>query len=60
MLTVNGAKLLGIGEERGRIAEGYYADIVAMPGNPLDEVGALRKIHFVMKEGHVVRHDAAR
>jgi imidazolonepropionase-like amidohydrolase len=59
MLTVNGARLLGLAAERGRIAAGYYADIVAMPGNPLDDVGALRKIHFVMKDGHVVRSDPA-
>jgi imidazolonepropionase-like amidohydrolase len=57
MLTVNGAKLLGLEATRARIAEGYYADIVAMPGNPLDDVTALREIHFVMKEGRVFRHD---
>jgi imidazolonepropionase-like amidohydrolase len=57
MLTVNGAKLLGLEATRARIAEGYFADIVAMPGNPLEDVTALRKIHFVMKEGRVFRHD---
>ncbi len=58
MLTVNGAKLLGLEATRARIAKGYYADIVAMPDNPLEDVTALRKIHFVMKEGRVFRHDA--
>ena len=49
--------LLGLEGERGRLAAGYYADIVAMPGNPLDDILALRGIHFVMKEGRVFRHD---
>jgi imidazolonepropionase-like amidohydrolase len=57
MITVNGARLLGLEGERGRLAAGYYADIVAMPGNPLDDILALRGIHFVMKEGRVFRHD---
>jgi len=57
MITVNGARLLGLEGERGRLAAGYYADIVAMPGNPLDDILALRGIHFVMKEGRVFRDD---
>ena len=57
MITVNGADLLDLDEERGKIAEGYFADIVAMSENPLDDIFALRDIHFVMKDGRVFRHD---
>jgi imidazolonepropionase-like amidohydrolase len=36
-------------------AAGQFADIVAMPDNPLQDVESLRKINFVMKNGKVVR-----
>ena len=49
------AELLRINKERGAIAAGQFADIVAMPGNPLQDVESLRKINFVMKNGKVVR-----
>ena len=54
-MTSNGAELLRINKERGAIAAGQFADIVAMPGNPLQDVESLRKINFVMKNGKVVR-----
>ena len=41
--------------DRGAIAAGLYADLVAMPANPLDDTENLRKIDFVMKDGKVVR-----
>ncbi len=55
MLTTNCADLLGIKKERGAIAAGQYADIIAMPASPLADIQALRKVDFVMKEGAVVR-----
>jgi imidazolonepropionase-like amidohydrolase len=54
-MTTNGAKVLGIEGERGSIAAGHYADIIAVSGNPLDKIEALRSVEFVMKNGRVVR-----
>ncbi|HKE06896.1 MAG TPA: amidohydrolase family protein [Candidatus Acidoferrum sp.] len=54
-MTTNCADLLRISKERGAIAAGQYADIIAMPGDPLQEIETLRKVNFVMKNGKVVR-----
>lgn len=54
-LTINGAKLLKLTEERGVIAKGRYADLIAVPSNPLQDIGALARSTFVMKDGKVVR-----
>ncbi len=43
----------------GRIAEGYLADIIAVPGDPLADVTVTQSVNFVMKGGKVYRHDAA-
>jgi imidazolonepropionase-like amidohydrolase len=59
-MTTNAAELLRIQKERGAISAGLFADIIAMPANPLDDTEALRKINFVMKNGSVVRHDAGK
>lgn len=52
--TVNAGKLLRT-EDLGVIREGAYADLVAMPENPLDDLRALRAIDWVMLAGDVVR-----
>ena len=44
--TVNGAKLLGWEQEIGRLAAGYYADIVAVPGDPLQDIGVLKDVEL--------------
>jgi imidazolonepropionase-like amidohydrolase len=54
-MTANCADLLRVNKERGAIAAGQYADIIAMPGDPLQEIETLRKVNFVMKDGRVVR-----
>jgi imidazolonepropionase-like amidohydrolase len=54
-MTTNCAELLRIQNERGAIAAGLYGDIVAMPESPLENVEALRKINFVMRNGTIVR-----
>lgn len=54
-MTTNGAELLRIKQERGAIAVGQYADIIAMPADPLQDVEALKKVNFVMKNGKVVK-----
>lgn len=53
--TTGGAELLGLSEKIGRIAPGYYADIVAVEGNPLNDIDvAITKVRWVMKGGAVV------
>jgi imidazolonepropionase-like amidohydrolase len=54
-MTTNCADLLRISKERGAIAAGEYGDIIAMPGDPLEEIESLRKVNFVMKNGKVIR-----
>ncbi|HEX4770602.1 MAG TPA: amidohydrolase family protein [Bryobacteraceae bacterium] len=53
--TVNGAKLLGWQDQIGQLKPSFLADIVAVPGNPLDDITALQRVAFVMKGGVVVR-----
>ena len=55
MITVNGAQLLGIADERGRIAPGFAADIIATSGNPLEDITVLKRVTFVLKDGVVYR-----
>lgn len=53
--TVAGAALLGLGNELGEIAPGFRADLIAVDGNPLDDIQAVsRRTAWVMKDGVVV------
>jgi imidazolonepropionase-like amidohydrolase len=52
---INGAKLLGWAGQTGELKPGYYADIVAVPGNPLDDISVVEHVSFVMKNGEIVR-----
>jgi imidazolonepropionase-like amidohydrolase len=58
--TIDAAELMGWSDRIGRIESGWYADLVAVAGNPLDDVSLLEDVRFVMKGGEVVRDDAAR
>jgi len=51
------AEALGMGDRLGTIALGFEADIIAVDGDPLHDITALRRVSFVMKGGRVVRDD---
>jgi imidazolonepropionase-like amidohydrolase len=51
------AELLGQSAAIGHLAPGMLADIVAVPGDPLQDIIVLQKVMFVMKDGVVFRHD---
>jgi imidazolonepropionase-like amidohydrolase len=53
--TLNGAKLLGWQGQLGALKPGYLADVIAVPGDPLSDIGVLAKVSFVMKGGVVYR-----
>jgi imidazolonepropionase-like amidohydrolase len=49
------ADFLEIGDTHGRLQSGYQADIVAVPGNPLDDISLMQRVSFVMKGGVVYK-----
>ena len=51
------AESLGMGREIGTVAAGFQADLVAVDGNPLDDITTVRRVVFVMKGGKVYRND---
>jgi len=51
--TVTSAQLVEMDDELGQLRAGYLADIVAVPGDPTEDVGALEDVSFVMKDGVV-------
>jgi imidazolonepropionase-like amidohydrolase len=53
------AEALGLEKEIGAVAPGMQADLIAVDGNPLEDVGALQRVVFVMKGGRVYRNVAA-
>ena len=55
--TSRAARSLGLGDRLGRVAAGFTADLVAVDGNPLEDIGALRRVRFVMKDGVVHRFE---
>jgi imidazolonepropionase-like amidohydrolase len=46
-------------DDRGRIEPGLFADIIGVPGNPLEDIGLTEQVRFVMKGGQVYRDDTA-
>ena len=57
--TMGGAKLLGWDSKVGSIAAGKFADIVAVPGDPLQDIHATEHVSFVMKGGMIYKGQGA-
>jgi len=53
---LHGAKLLGWDGQIGALKPGYFADVIAVSGNPLEDISAVQNVTFVMKGGVVYRH----
>jgi imidazolonepropionase-like amidohydrolase len=58
MATRDGARCLGIEAEVGTLQPGKLADLVVLDGDPLDDLGAVERVHAVYREGEAVRLDA--
>jgi imidazolonepropionase-like amidohydrolase len=54
---INGAKVLDWADAIGQLKPGFFADIIAVPGNPLEDIKVLAHPAFVMKNGEVIRKD---
>lgn len=52
---LEGARVLGWQGQIGELKPGYYADVIAVPGNPLDDITVVEHVRFVMKNGEIVR-----
>jgi len=57
IMTINGYEVCDIASRRGPIKVGFLADMIAVAGNPLDDIDALRTVSFVMKDGLVFKKD---
>jgi imidazolonepropionase-like amidohydrolase len=58
--TINASKLLGWEKQIGTLESGKFADVVAVPGNPLTDIRATERVNFVMKAGTVYREPGQR
>jgi imidazolonepropionase-like amidohydrolase len=56
---INGARLLDWADQIGQLKPGFYADVIAVDGDPLTDISAVTRVLFVMKNGAVIRDDAA-
>jgi imidazolonepropionase-like amidohydrolase len=57
--TMEAARMMRLEKELGAIEPGKIADVIAVPGDPLDDIASMRRVFFVMKEGRVYRNDRA-
>ena len=53
--TVNSAALLGVSDTLGTLEAGKFADLVAVVGNPLEDITLLESVYFVMKDGKIYK-----
>jgi imidazolonepropionase-like amidohydrolase len=58
--TVEAAVLVGLEGKAGSIEANYFADVIAVDGNPLQDAAVMTRVKFVMKDGKVYRNDWAR
>lgn len=58
--TMSNAEILGWQNDIGSIEKGKYADLIALPGDPIADITQLRQVEFVMKGGKVIRDDVVR
>jgi len=54
------AEIIGWGDRVGSLAPGKFADVIAVPGDPLGDITALERVGFVMKGGEIYRDDLSR
>ena len=52
---MNAAHLLRHDKDLGSVAAGKIADVVAVPGNPIDDISLMKRVSFVMKDGVVYK-----
>jgi imidazolonepropionase-like amidohydrolase len=57
--TIDAARMMDLDQELGLLLPGRIADAIAVESDPLADIGALRHVFFVMKDGHVHRNDRA-
>jgi imidazolonepropionase-like amidohydrolase len=57
--TIDAARLLGVDDRLGEISPGKQADLIAVRGNPLTDVGQVEHVIFVMRNGQVVKDSAS-
>jgi imidazolonepropionase-like amidohydrolase len=57
--TTSAAELLGLQDKVGALKPGMLADVVAVPGNPVENIKATQSVIFVMKDGAILRNDRA-
>jgi imidazolonepropionase-like amidohydrolase len=57
--TTSAAELLGLKDKIGALKPGMLADVVAVPGNPLENIKQTQSVIFVMKDGAILRNDRA-
>ncbi|WP_323844709.1 amidohydrolase family protein [Microbulbifer magnicolonia] len=55
--TISAAQLLRQEDNLGSISAGKLTDIIAVPGNPLEDIQVMEKVLFVMKDGEVYKNE---
>jgi imidazolonepropionase-like amidohydrolase len=55
--TTHGAQLIKHEKDIGSVSAGKYADVIAVPGNPLEDMSVMKRVSFVMKEGRIYKRD---
>ena len=55
--TRTAAEMMGLGNQIGSVEKGKYADLIAVSGDPLQDITELQRVKFVMKGGKIIRSD---